>query len=138
MTSSFINTRQTAAKTGGVAANLLRSTICHSPKFMTALWTTDIRPILDFGSPVWCTNYVDLKLLEMVQRRWSKQVHGLTDLPYTDRLRMFDLFSAKGQLLRQDLLYCYRIFNGLWPIKPEDLFTFPTHNIGTGGHRYKI
>ena len=47
-----------------------------------------VTPILDYFSCVWNTGYVgDLKLLETVQRRWTKNVEGLTEVNYAPRLR---------------------------------------------------
>ena len=42
--------RETVAKAGGVAANLLMSTVCRTVPFMTAFLVTDVRPLLDFAS----------------------------------------------------------------------------------------
>jgi hypothetical protein len=59
-----------AAKAGGVATSLLKSTVCRSPNFMFSLFSTHIRPLLEYGSQVWNTGYIgDLSLLERIQRR---------------------------------------------------------------------
>ena len=130
--------RSAVAKAGGVASNLLKSTLCRLPEFMTTLFMSDVRPLLDFASPVWNTRFSgDLSLLESVQRRWTKQVYNLSSLSYEDRLASLNLFSIKGRLLRSDLIQCYKIFHNLSPIKPQDLFTL-THHQGLRGHRYKI
>ena len=130
--------RSAVAKAGGVATNFLKSTVCRSSNFMSTLFTSDVRPIIDFASPVWNLGFAGQnKLLESVQRRWTKQVIGLTDLSYPERLARLGMFSIKGRLLRQDLIYCYRIFHGTSVISPTDIFTMnPTAN--TRGHRYKI
>ncbi len=105
---------------------------------MTSLLISDIRPILDFASPIWNTGFIrDQKLLESVQRRWTKQVSGLSQLSYADRLSRLNIFSIKGRLLRNDLILCYKIFHNLSTIKHVDLFTMSPHP-GTRGHRFKI
>ena len=130
--------RSVASKAAGLANNLLKSTLCRSPDFMVTLLTTHIRPLLEFGSTVWNTGYVtDLKLLESVQRQWTKRIQSLENMSYAQRLMDLDLFSVKGRLLRADLIKCWKIFHGLSPISPTDLFTL-TPSIGTRGHRYKI
>ena len=125
-------------KAGGVASSLLRATVSRSPDFMLALLVTDIRPITDFCSPLWNLRYVgDLKQLESVQRRWTAQISGMEGLSYDSRLRRLDLYSVKGRLLRYDLIYCYRIFNGLCSLSPTDIFVMAA-DVGTRGHRFKI
>ena len=99
--------RTAANKAGGVATNLLKSTVCRSPSFMTTLLISDIRPILDFASPVWNTRFEgDTHLLESVQRRWTKEVCGLSPLSYEERLIRLNLLSMRGRLLRADLIQC--------------------------------
>lgn len=130
--------RQVTAKAGGVASTILKSTVCRSPQFMFSTFTSDIRPILDFASPVWNTGYYgDLRLLESVQRRWTKQVQGMAHLNYAERLQRLQLHSIRGRLLRQDLIYCYKVFNGLTAVRPEDLFV-RSPSVATRGHKFKI
>ena len=50
---------------------------------MTSLFIMHVRPILDYCSCVWNTGYSrDLKLLESVQRRWTKNAAGLESMNY--------------------------------------------------------
>lgn len=123
---------------GGLDSNLLKSTICRSPVFMKMLYISDVRLLLDFASPVRNTGFLgDLNLLESVQRCWTKQVDGLSSLPYLDRLDRLNLFSINGRLLCTDLIQCYKIFHDLSAIKPNDLFVMAA-NLGTRGHSLKI
>lgn len=125
------------AKAGGVASNLLKSTVCRSPSFMKSLLISDIRPLIDFASPVWNTGFLgDLNLLESIQRRWTKQVINFSHLSYPERLSNLNFVSIKGRLLRTDLILCYKIFHDLSPIKPLDLFIMSP--LGTRGHNFKI
>ena len=130
--------RESVNKAGGVASGLLRATVCRSPEFMTAILISDIRPVLDFCSSLWNLGYLgDLKLIESVQRRWTKQIRGLENFSYRERLKELNLYSVKGRLLRCDLILCFKIFNNLSVIQPNDLFTMAPP-VGTRGHRYKI
>ena len=127
-----------AAKAGGTASNLLKSTVNRSPKFMLTILTTHLRPILEYASSVWNTGYIGNSiLLENVQRRWTKQIDGLSDLSYSDRLEKLDLFSVKGRLWRSDMIMVWKIFHGLSTIIPEQLFKMAPR-AGTRGHCFKI
>ena len=125
-------------KAGGLAHSFLKSTVCRSPDFMTFLLTTHIRPILEYCSCLWHTGYItDLRLLEGVQRRWTKHIDGMSMLSYAERLHALQLFSVKGRLLRADLIYCWKLFNGKCSLSVEDLFQLSTHT-HTRGHCHKI
>ena len=128
---------EVARKAGGLAANLLKSTLCRSEEFMLDLFKTHIRPIMDYASPLWNTGYVeDTKALESVQRRWTKKINGFDSLEYQDRLAALRLFSVKGRLLRSDIIYCWKIFHGKCGVSPEQIFILS--NSSTRGHSFKI
>ena len=60
--------RNVVRKVGGLANELLRSTICRTSVFMVSLFVSHIRPIMDFCSNVWNVGYFgDIILLESVQ-----------------------------------------------------------------------
>ena len=130
--------RSTVHKAGGLAESLLKSTVCRSPIFMLFLLTTHIRPVLEYCSCVWNTGFVqDVRLLERVQRRWTRHIDGMAGLTYGERLEALNLYSVQGRLLRADLIQCWKIHNGHSCITPGDLFQHPTHR-RTRGHCHKV
>ena len=133
-----LHTRSIACKASGLISSFLKSTLCRSQKFMISILKSHIRPLLEFASPVWFTGYNDdIRLLESVQRRWTKEIDGLRDLSYADRLEYLDLFSVQGRLVRADLILCWKIFQGQSSISPEMMFSLDTRP-GNRGHRFKI
>ena len=75
-------------KAAGLSYYFLKSTLCRSPSFMVKLFTTHVRPLLEFASPAWNTGYItDLPLLESVQRRWTKHITGCEGVSYHQRLK---------------------------------------------------
>ena len=129
--------RVVAAKAGGLANCLLRSTVCRSSEFMLPLYVAHIRPLIEYASCVWNTGYCgDCRLLESVQRRWTKNIDGLSDMDYGSRLRSLDLFSVKGRLLRADLIKYWKILHG----ESEDLLNMFSlaPRVGTRGHLLKL
>ena len=130
--------RDVACKAGGLAQNFLKSTVCRSPEFMLFLWKTHIRPIMDYCSVIWNTGYSeDLRLLERVQRRWTKSISGLETLPYAERLAKLNLFSVQGRLLRSDLIQYWKIISNRSCISPDSLFTPQPHSTSRG-HPLKV
>ena len=63
-----------------------------------------------------------MRLLENVQRRWTKQIEGLRNIGYAERLTLLDLYSVQGRLLRADLIQYWKILNGKSCIAPSDIF----------------
>lgn len=116
-----------------ISDRLWTTQLPHHPTFwkqhcadLRSLWKTLLishrRPLLEFASPEWNTGYLaDLRLLESV-RRWSKRTDELADVPYFPRLKVLDLFSVKGRLLRAALLKCWNIFHGKYCLQPQDIF----------------
>ena len=125
-------------KAGGLMTNFLRSTVCRSKEFMTTLFVSNIRPLLDFCSPVWNVGYlVDVRKIEAVQRRWTREVEGLRGVEYGDRLRMLGLFSIRGRMLRADLIKVWKIFHVDLDERMVELFELPFEQ-RTRGHRFKL
>ena len=97
---------------------------------MRTLWISLIRPIIDYCSPLWSpkpTDYRAIDRLEGVLRSFSKQVDGLRDLSYSDRLKAMNLQSIQRRHERYKIIYIYKIKEGLVPNLPHDP-TNPTHS----------
>ena len=67
-----------------------------------------------------CAKYVDT--IERVQRQFTRYIHGLSSLSYQERLCVLGLESLESRRLKHDLIYYYKIFNGLTPFNSEDYF----------------
>ena len=52
----------------------------------------------------------DMKLLERIQRKWSRAISGISDMLNDERLIHLDLYSVKGRLLRAEMIYVWKIF----------------------------
>ena len=129
---------KTVRSVGGLMTNLLSSTLCRSVKFMMNLYVSHIRPKIEYACNVWNTGYIgDLKLLEGLQRRWTRSVEGLEDLPYDVRLQQLDLFSLQGRFLRSDLILVWRMVHGKCSINLDSMFSLSPVTV-TRGHRYKL
>lgn len=125
-------------KASGLSNQLLRSTVCRSSEFMVTLFVSHVRPIIDYCSTVWNLGYVgDLKSLESIQRRWTRQVTGLEDLEYPTRLSRLNLFSIKGRLLRADLIKVWKIFHPEVDVELSTILERQFHG-ATRGHQLKL
>ena len=105
---------------------------------MVSLFVSHVRPILDYCSSVWNSGYVgDIRKLESVQRRWTRQIVGLEGLDYPTRLRRVGLYSVAGRMLRADIVKVWKVLRGVCCERLRELFDFRVHG-ATRGHEYKL
>ena len=131
--------RTVSHKAGGLAHSFLKSTVCRAKEFMLFLLTSHIRPIIEYCSCVWYSGYAaDMRLLECIQRRWTKQIEGIGMLSYGERLQTLDLYSVQGRQLRADMIQCWKMFNGKSCLSPDDIFGVQPAQNRTRGHCHKI
>ena len=55
----------------------------------------------------------DISVLEKVQRRATKIVPDLHDLPYEERLKQLKLYPLEKRRIRGDMITVFKIFNGM-------------------------
>jgi len=88
---------------------ILTSLESRNPQWLFRAFTVFVRPLLDYCSPVWAPVYkTDINLIESVQRRFTKRLHGLTDISYYDRLVILDnADTLEIRLLKMDLIMLF-------------------------------
>ena len=57
-----------------------------------------------FGMLAECSEKIDVRLLESVQRRGTTEIPDVSHLAYVERLNTFELFSIFGRFLRSDFI----------------------------------
>ena len=84
--------------------------------------------ILEFNSCVWSPSEIGLiNQIENVQKRFTKRIPALTNLGYSDRLRILKQDTLESRRLKTDLVQTYKIITGLDKINFEDFFSFRPH-----------
>ena len=102
------------------------------------------RPHLEYAAPVWSPySKQDINVLENVQRRATKVVAQIKNLPYEERLRMLGLTKLVDRRIRGDLILLFKIKNGFNKIDlfcdvnpTSQIFDGPANN--TRGHNFKL
>ena len=130
--------RVTVGKASALMSELLRSTVCRDTEFMVTLYVSHIRPIVDYCSVVWNSGYLgNSRLLESVQRRWTREITAVQHLSYTERLKSVGLYSIHGRMLRVEIIKIWKCFHaevetGLVTVLERAQYT------RTRGHQFKL
>ena len=100
-------------KANRVLGFIFRSVKSRSPEVILKLYLALVRPHLDYAVQFWSPYYrKDIGLLEAVQRRMTKRIQGMRDIPYNRRLKMLKLHSLERRRLRGDLIEVFKWYRG--------------------------
>jgi hypothetical protein len=87
--------------------------MCREIGLWEQLYTTYIRPHLEFAAPVWNLNYQgDIDLLEKVQGRATKVPHALLRYNSETRLTFLKLTMLKERRARGGCIQVFKILSG--------------------------
>ena len=126
-----------ANKANKMLGLIRRSFIYLDGPTMKKLYTSLVRPILEYGNVVWApTLKRDQQMIENIQRRTTKLVPELKNLEYGDRLRALKLPSLYNRRARGDMIETYKYLHGIYKVDrmPQEL----DNNTVTRGHSLKL
>ena len=131
--------KNTVKKASYISYKILCNFTFKDSKILVPLFKTLVRPILEYGNTVWCNGLKKYATkIENVQRRFTKHIKGMSDLPYEERLSRIKLPSLEYRQLRGDLIQVYKIAHKFYdPSTTNSLFKF-SDNQRLRGHNFKI
>ena len=127
------------AKASARACLIHKCFVSRDVHTLTRAYKPLIRPLLEYASCVWSPGYTtSIKLIESVQRAFTKRLPGYLHLDYSNRLAKLEMESLELRRLHSDLIFTYKVLFGLTKINPTDFFTFSSSAHNTRGHAYKL
>ena len=95
-------------------ANLtLRFFVSRNRSLLVRAFTTYVRPLLEFNSPIWSPSLIrQINDIENIQRSYTKRLPGLKNCTYHQRLSILNLDSLELRRLNSDLILAYKIVFG--------------------------
>ena len=95
---------------------IMRTFKSRDKKIMLTLWKSLVIPHLDYCSQLW--NPLEkgiIQSIEQIQRSFTRQVNGLKNLDYWERLKTLKLYSLQRRRERYIIIYTWCILEGLTP-----------------------
>ena len=81
-----------------IAGWILRKFYSRDGECLMTLWRALVQPILDYCSQLWSPyKAMDIQALESVQRLYTRQIRGMKEFSYWERLRRLGLYSQQRQ-----------------------------------------
>ena len=99
-----------------LAGWILRTFVSRDKITMLTLFKSLVLSRLDYGSQLWSPYKAkDIRLLESVQRAFTKHIQGMHTYSYADRLSMLKLYSLQRRRDRYTIIYVWKILESIVP-----------------------
>jgi hypothetical protein len=123
-----------ATKAFRVSNLIFRTFRCRNRNFLVSMLKVYVLSLFNHCSVLYNPYLIqDIRLLESVQRRFTKRIPGLRHTPYFSRLKQLGLQTLERTRLESDLCHCFKIINGLENLSFQDFFDFSVSRTRTNG-----
>jgi hypothetical protein len=130
------------SRANSILGRLKRTFICKDPHTWKQLYTSLVRPHLEYAAPVWNPmSRGDVKSLEKIQDRATKAITCLKRLSPDRRLNALNLTSLEVRRERGDLIQQFKFIKGIEQINwlsPQQSRVGAANQIETRGHSHRI
>ena len=133
--------KQIAAKANARAKLILKAFLSHNAQSLPCAFTTFVRPILEYVTPVWCPYFkTDINIIENAQHsitRTQLYRYNFTPTNYDKRLKRFGSQCLELSRIIPGLYFMFKLTHGLTDCNLHHAIHYAP-KVGTRGHRYKL
>ena len=131
------HTTRVVNKANRILGMIKKSFVSLDAISLPVLYKAFIRPHLEYGNVIWGPHFRDDQIkVERVQRRATKLIDHLRDLPYEERLNELKLPSLYYRRRRGDMIQVFKIMKGFNRVPKEQFFKQKA--LTTRGHHLKL
>ena len=110
-------------KANSILGLIMRSFATLDEDILPLLFTSMVRPHVEYGKIIWGPHFAgDIKAFERVQKRATRMIPSLKNLPYRKRLEILDLPSLSYRRIRGDMIMCNKIMTKKVNIGLDQIF----------------
>jgi hypothetical protein len=121
---------QAAKKANQILGQIMRSFKCRDKDSIVKLYTSYVRPHLEYAIPAWCPYTAgDITLLEKVQKRALRQISNLTGT-YEEKLSKTGLTTLQQRRVRGDAIETFKILRGFSNVNSDIWFDYHIRDDG--------
>lgn len=132
-----IHIQQAIAKANRLLGVIRRSFEYLDEEIILFLYKGLVRPTLEYGIAAWSPRLQkDIDAIEAIQRRATKMIPNLKDLPYEDRLRRLKLPTLTYRRYRGDVIHVYKYLHNTYDSPANKMFQ--RSDSQTRGHSLKL
>ena len=121
---------QAAKKANQILGQIMRSFKCRDKDTIVKLYTSYVRPHLEYAIAAWCPYTTgDITLLEKVQKRALRQISNLPGT-YEEKLEKTGLTTLQQRRIRGDAIETFKILKGFSNVDPDIWFSYLSRGEG--------
>ena len=121
---------------------IFRSFVTRDVHILVRAFSTCVRPILEYCTPVWSPYLLkDINKIEGVQRYFSRRLFPDKQYSYAERLVSTSLDTLESRRIKYDIIMCFKSFkiiNNLVDIDHSNFVKFLPNPHNVRGHSLKL